>query len=109
GTQNLWEVFLGALYQALRPARLLRLEGRHLDRQLGRTFDVLQVAELPACKLRGIAEIGVFGERVVLPTSRVVNGLSPPHSRGAVEVEEHACARTSAMLKDEMSVEQNRL
>jgi hypothetical protein len=48
GPQHFRQILLGALNQAFRPARLLRLEGGHLDGQLSRTFDVLQIAKLPA-------------------------------------------------------------
>ena len=105
--KHLGKYFLGDLDQSLRPARLLRLECRHFHRQLSRTFDVLQINKLPSFKLRAIGEIGIFGERVVLPSAGFVNGATPPHAGRAVEVEENAAARPSRVFQHEMPVEQN--
>ena len=105
--KHLGKYFLGDLDQSLGPARLLRLECRHLHRQLGRTFDILQVNKLPSFELRAIGKVGVFGERVVLPAAGFVNGASPPHAGGAVEVKENAAARPSRVFQHEMAVEQN--
>src|ERR1700735_3747541 len=80
------------LDEALGPARLLGLEGGHLDGQLGRALDIRQVFELPSGKLGAVAEIGVFGEGVVLPATGVGDRLSAPHTGGAIEVEEIAGA-----------------
>src|SRR5271157_4274581 len=107
--QHLRQVFFRALDEALGPACLLRLKGGHLDRQLGGAFHVLQVTELPSLQLRAVAEVGIFGEGVVLPSAGVVDRLAPPHPGGAVEVEEHSGARSTAVLQHEVSVEQNGL
>src|ERR1039458_10841609 len=45
----------------------------------------------------------------MLPATGVVDCLAPPHSRGAVEVEEHSRARTGAVLEYEMAIEQDGL
>ena len=98
---------LAGLDQSLGPARLLRLECRHLHRQFGRTLHVLQVNELPSLELGAIGEIGVFGQRVVLPAARFVDGGAPPHSGRAVEIEEEPGARAAGVLENEVSVEQD--
>ena len=59
------------LDRALGPAVLLALERVHLDRQFGRGDVVGQEHELPALELRAVAEVEVFGERVVLPAAAV--------------------------------------
>ena len=59
------------LDRALGPAVLLRLEGVHLDRKLGRHDDVREEEELPAAQLGAIAEVEILGQRVVLPAAAV--------------------------------------
>ena len=98
---------LGGLDEALGPARLLGLEGGHLDGQLGGALDVLQVFEFPAFKLGAIAEVGVLGEGVVLPAAGFVDGVAAPHAGGAVEIEEDAGAGAAAVFEDEVAVEQD--
>ena len=66
-------IFFPGLDQSFGPARLLRFERGHLDRQFCRTFDILQIDELPAFELRAIGKVGVFGERVVLPAAGFVD------------------------------------
>ena len=59
--------------RALGPAVGLLLEGDHLRRQLGRGAELREVDELPALELAAVAEVEVFGERVVLPAAAVVD------------------------------------
>ncbi len=103
----LGRIFLPSLDEALGPAGLLGFEGGHLDGELGGALDVLEVFELPAFELRAIAEVGVFGEGVVLPAAGFVDGLATPHAGGAVEVEEDAGAGAAAVLEDEVAVEED--
>ena len=107
GAQHSRQNLLRGLDQALCPACLLRLERRHLNRKFGRAFHVLQIFELPALELATVGEVGVLSERVVLPSSRILNRLPPPHTRGAVKVEEHMTARASAVFENEMPVQQD--
>src|SRR5688572_22708229 len=88
---------------------LLGLEGIHLHGHLGWRDQILQEDETPAAPLRPITEIQILGQRVVLPSARVVDGSAPPDSRGTVEIEEEARAITAPVLEDEVAVEQNRL
>ena len=105
--ENKRQHFLRALDESLGPACLLGLEGRHLDRQFRRAFDVLEIFEPPSLDLRAIAEIGVFGQRIVLPAAGIFNRLPTPHAGGAIEVEEDALARTAAVLEHEVSIQQD--
>ena len=109
GAEDLGQNLDAGLDEALGPARLLGFEGGHFDGQLGGALDVGQVFELPAGKLRAVAEVGVFGEGVVLPAAAIGDGLDAPHAGSAVEVEEVAGAVARAMLEDEVAVEQDGL
>ena len=100
---------LAHLHRALGPALLLRLEGVHLDRQLGGGDEVRQVHEPPAPQLRPVGEVEVLGEGVVLPAPRVRDHRAAPDARGAVEVEEAAGAAARPVLHDEVPVEHDRL
>ncbi len=99
----------GGLDQAFRPARLLGLEGGHLDGKLGRALHILQVDETPAFELGAIAEVGILGQGVMLPAAGLVDGLAPPDAGGAVEVEKDAAARAGPVLENEVPVEQDGL
>src|SRR5215472_10427129 len=101
------QYLLAGLDQSLGPACLLGLESGHLNGQLGRALDILHILELPALELRAVREVGVFGQRVMLPAAAIFDSLAPPHPGGAVEVEEDLAARAAAMLENEMPVEQD--
>ena len=105
--QDAGEDFFASLDEAFGPAGLLGFEGGHLDGELGGALDVLEVFELPAYELGAVAEVGVFGEGVVLPAAGGGDGLAAPHAGGAVEVEEDAGAAAAAVLEDEMAVEED--
>src|SRR5262245_45428840 len=88
---------------------LLRLEAVHFDGDFGRRDDTRDEHESPAAKLRPVAEIEVFGQRVMLPPARFVYGGASPDPGRAVEVEEPARTIAAAVLEHEMPVEQDRL
>ena len=71
--------------------------------------DVGQEHEPPAAQLRAVAEVEIFGQRVVLPAAGVVDRGAPPDAGRAVEVEEAAGAVAPAVLEHEVRVEQDRL
>ena len=100
--------FLRRLDEPFGPARLLRLEGGHLDGQFGGTLHVLQVLEVPSFELCAVTEVGIFGESVVLPAASLVNHIAAPHSGRSVEVEENPGAGTASVFEHEVAVEQNR-
>ncbi len=102
------DLFAG-LNEALGPACLLGFEGSHLNWQLRGALDILQILELPPDELGAIAEVGIFGEGVVLPSACGVDGFAAPHSGGSVEVEEDAGAAASAVFQHKMAVEEDRL
>jgi len=82
---------------------LLRLEGVHLDRQLRRRDQIRQEQELPAAQLRAVAQVEIFGERVVLPAAGVVDRHAAPDAGRAVEVEETPAAVARAVLEHEVA------
>ncbi len=88
---------------------LLHLEAVHLDGQFGGAIQAGDVHEAPAFELGAIAEVGIFGEGIVLPAARVIDHGLAQNAGRAVEVEEVAGARTRSMLQDEMAVQQHRL
>ncbi len=88
---------------------LLRLEGVHLDGQFRGRDQVGHEQELPAAQLRAIAQVEVFGQRVVLPAARVADRRAAPHAGRAVEVEEATRPVARAVLEHEVAVEQHRL
>src|SRR5579859_70284 len=103
------EDLLGSLDEPFGPAGLLRLKGGHLNGYFGWADNILQIDELPALHLRAVAEVGVFGESVMLPAASLLDCLASPHPGGSVEVEEDAGTGTAAVLQDEMTVQQNGL
>src|SRR5436309_16028572 len=96
------------LDKPLGPARLLRLEGVHLDRQLRRALDARVVDELPALELGAITQISIFGEGVVLPAAGVLDRGAAPHAGGAVEVDEAPGKVSRAVHDHEVAVKKNR-
>src|SRR5262249_40775095 len=108
GFEDLWQDFLRGLHQALSPSRLLGLKTVHVHGQLGRTLDLRELKKFPALELRAVGKIRVFGERVVLPASCVIDGLAPPHAGRAVKIEKRAAARARSMLYHKVPVKKNR-
>ncbi len=98
-----------AVCAALGPAELLRLEGVHFRRQFRRRGQVRQEHEPPALELRSVRKVQVLGQRVVLPTARVVDGRATPRAGRAVEAHEPLAAVAGHVLDGEMAVQQNRL
>ena len=88
---------------------LLRLERVHLDRDFSRRDDVGEKYETPACELGSVAEIEIFGQRIVLPAAGGSDRLPPPDARRPVEIEEVPGAIAGAVFQHEVGVEQNRL
>ena len=109
GAQDARQQLDGGLHRALGPAVGLLLEADHFRRKLGRGAELRQVDELPALDLAAVAEIEVFGERVVLPAAGVVDGGAAPDAGRAVEVHEPAAAVAGGVLDDEVAVEEDRL
>src|SRR5262249_12517412 len=102
------EDLLGRLHQALGPTRLLRFEAVHVHRQFRSAFNLRQIQKSPALELCAIRKVGVFGQRIVLPTTGIFDRSPAPNSGGAVEIEEGSSPRACAMLNHEMTVEQDR-
>jgi hypothetical protein len=84
----------------------LGLERPHLDRELSGRNRIVDEHEAPAAQLRPVGQVEVLGQRVVLPTARIVDARAPPDPRGAVEVEKPARPVARRVLDDEMAVQQ---
>src|SRR2546429_74814 len=87
----------------------LLLEGDHLRRQFCGRSVLREIDELPAFDLATIAQVKIFGERVMLPSAAVVDGGAAPDAGGAVEMHEAPTAVSRGVLDDEMAVEEDRL
>ena len=101
--------FFAGLDRAFRPAMLLRFEAVHVDRQFRRRHDIGQEDKLPALELRAVAEVEVFGERVVLPATGFSDARFAPESGRAVEIKEASAAAARDLLEEEVAVEKHRL
>src|SRR5207253_2903506 len=101
--------FDGSLNQSFRPPRLLAFERIHFDRKFGGANDVRQIQKLPSRHLCAVAEIGIFRQRIVLPSTGALDRISPPDARSPVEIEESPGEMTSAVFDDEVPVEDHRL
>src|ERR1043166_5172240 len=99
--------FFAGLDRAFRPAMLLRLEAVHVDRQLGGRDHVREENKFPARQLRAVAEVEVFGQRVVLPAACFIDAGTPPETCGSVEIEKASAAAARGLLKEEMAVEEH--
>ena len=106
--EHFWKDFLGRLHQPFGPACLLRFEAVHVHRQFRGAFDLREVQELPALKLRAIRKVRVLCQGVVLPAARFVNHFPAPHSRRSVEIEKRSAPGPCAVFDNEVPVEQDR-
>lgn len=97
------------LHPALRPPPLLHQQCGRRARKLGRYPDIVAHDEPPAGHLGPVADVQIFREGVVLPASRVDEGLAAPQPRGPVEVEETAPAVARTLLHQEVPVEEEAL
>src|SRR5262245_58170013 len=107
-SQDPRQQFDRSLYQPFRPTRLLTFERIHLHRKLGRTDDLWQIQKFPSRQLGAIAEVCVFSERVVLPTTAALNRGAAPDTGGSVEIEESPGKMTATMFDHEMTVQNHR-
>src|SRR5262249_26196515 len=107
--QNGGEKFLRSLDRTFGPPVLLAFEGVHVHRHFRGGDDLGQEDELPSLQLGPIGQVEIFGQRVMLPTARLIDGAAAPDSRRAVEVEEAAGAVAGGVLDDEVPIEKNRL
>ena len=68
-----------------------------------------RVYEPPPFHLGSIAEVGVFGQRVMFPAAGRLDGSPPPHARRSVEVEKEPGEVPAAVLDGEVAVEKQGL
>ena len=95
--------------RSLCPAMLLRFKAVHVDGKLGWHDGLRQVDKPPAFHLRSVAEVEVFGQGVVVPSSSVRYAGLAPDAGGAVEVKKSSAATSSGLLEEEVSIEEERL
>ena len=88
---------------------LLRFEAVDVDWQLGGCDNVRQKYKFPPSQLRAITQIQVFGQGVMLPTTRFANAALAPQSGRAVKIEEPTRAAPGRLLQDQMTIEQDSL
>lgn len=98
-----------SLDAALRPAPLLHQERGGCAREFGRDTHFVPQHEAPSRHLRPVADVEVLGERVVIPSARVIERLSAPHPRRPVELEEPSTPVSSPLFHQEVPVQQKRL
>ena len=84
---------------------LLRLKPIHVYRQLRGSNDVGEVNELPARELRPIAQIEILTQRIVLPSSALLDARTAPQPGRPIEIEKAAAAATRDLLKQKMSIQ----
>src|SRR4029453_17609075 len=102
------DLFAG-LDRTLCPPMLLRLKAIYVDGKLGRHDGLRQVNEPPAFHLRSIAEVEVFGQRVVMPASRIDYAGFAPDPGSAVEVKKSSAATPGSLLEEEVPIKEERL
>src|SRR5437870_12342172 len=92
------------LHYALAPTSLLCLEGIDFDWYFCRRLFVQKVNEAPTHQLGTEAKVGIFGERVMLPTAAHLNRFAAPDSRRAVKVKKATGAIARRLFDYEMAV-----
>src|SRR5439155_12883340 len=70
---------------------------------------VREINELPALKLRPIAQIEVLAQRIILPAAALLDARTAPQPGCPVEIEKPAAAATRDLLKQKMSIQKDRL
>src|SRR5256885_3870029 len=91
--------FFAGLNGSLCPAMLLRFETVHVHRQFRRCHHVGKEDELPAPKLRAIAEIEILGQSVVLPTTGLFDARFAPETGGAGKIKKKAAPAARDLLQ----------
>ena len=73
--------------------------------ELTGTDDVRHVRDTPPRELRAVAQVEIFGDRVVLPAAGIRDALRAQHGASAVEAEEEASVVAAGLLDGELRVE----
>ena len=71
--------------------------------------EIRQENEAPALELRAVAEVEVFGERIVLPAAGIRDAGAPPEASGAVEIEKASAPAAGGLLEQKMSIQEHGL
>src|SRR5215210_237335 len=77
--------FLAGLHRTFCPAMLLRLEAIHINGQFGWCDEIGQKHKLPALQLGTVAEVQVFRQRIVLPSSGGLDACAAPDAGSSIE------------------------
>ena len=88
---------------------MLRFEGVDLYRYLRGRFFIQEIDKFPAHQLRAETQVGIFGERIVLPAAAHLDGGAPPDTGGTVKIEEGAGAIARRLFNHEMPIQHDRL
>ncbi len=88
---------------------LLALEAVHVRGQFGRGYHILEVDKLPALHLCPVAEVKVLGQRIMFPTTGIVNALLAPHAGCAVKIEEAPASASRRLLDGKVTVKEEGL
>jgi hypothetical protein len=88
---------------------LLRFEAIHIDWQFSRRDDIRQKNEFPTDELGAIAQIEIFGERVVLPAAGIDNARFSPEPSRAIEIEKTSAATPGGLFQKQMAVQEHGL
>ena len=107
--EQAWKELSRGLNTALGPAPLLHQERRRCAREFGGNTHFVAQDEAPSRHLRPVADVEVLGQRVVMPSARVLERLSAPQTRRPVELEEPAPTVSSPLLHQEVPVQEKRL
>src|SRR4029077_8343092 len=88
---------------------LLRLKAVHIDRKFGGHDHIGKVNKLPAFQLCTVAEIEIFGERVMLPASGIGNARLSPDACGSIKIEKPPAAAAGGLFEEKMTIQEEGL
>ena len=63
------------------------------------------IRQLPTGQLCPVRQVKILANGIRLPAASAINGCPPPHSAGAVKVEQQAALTAGSLLDDKMTVE----
>src|SRR5215471_4215531 len=109
GPQNFPKQLLRNLRESLGPARLLHLKTVGLHRQLGQALNGRHINKFPALQLSAIAEVGILGQGIVLPSAGIFDHRLAQNSRSAVKVEKQTATCAGYVLQNEMAIQEHGL
>src|ERR1043166_7029605 len=88
---------------------LLRFEAIHIDWKFRRCDHIRQKNEFPPDELGAIAQIEIFGKRVMLPAAGIDNARFSPEPCRAIEIEETSAPTPGGLFQKQMAVQEHGL